>query len=172
MVDANGGYRVGQARRVGHDLDELGVTWFEEPVSSDDPDGLALLRRTLRCDVAAGEYAADLYDAAALLPAVDCLQLDATRCGGYTGFLRGATLAAAHNLDVSAHCAPALHAPIAVAVPNLRHVEYFADHARLEPELFDGVARAEAGALHLVPAALGHGLTVAAGAERHRNGPG
>ena len=172
MVDANGGYRVGQARRVGHDLDELGVTWFEEPVSSDDPDGLALLRRTLRCDVAAGEYAADLYDAAALLPAVDCLQLDATRCGGYTGFLRGATLAAAHNLDVSAHCAPALHAPIAVAVPNLRHVEYFADHARLEPELLDGVALAESGALQVEPAALGHGLTVAVGAERHRSGPG
>jgi L-alanine-DL-glutamate epimerase-like enolase superfamily enzyme len=168
MVDANGGYSVGQARRIGHCLDELGVSWFEEPVSSDDPEGLALLRRTLRCDITAGEYAADLYDITALLSAVDCLQLDATRCGGYTGFLRGATLAAAHNLDVSAHCAPALHAPIATAVPNLRHIEYFADHARLEPELLDGVAAAQGGQLHPAADSSGHGLTLADRAEEHR----
>jgi L-alanine-DL-glutamate epimerase-like enolase superfamily enzyme len=167
MVDANGGYRIGEARRVGHELDELGVTWFEEPVSSDEPDGLALLRTQLRCDVTAGEYAADVYEMARLLPAVDCLQLDATRCGGYTGFLRGAALAAAGNLDVSGHCGPAVHAPIGLAVPNLRHVEYFADHARLEPELFDGVPAAHDGALH--PAGpVGHGMAVAAGAERYR----
>ena len=90
MVDANGAYSIGQARRVGAELDELGVTWFEEPVSSDDTAGLANLRGSLRCDIAAGEYAADLYDVRALLPVVDCLQLDATRCGGYTGWLRGA----------------------------------------------------------------------------------
>ncbi len=171
MVDANGAYRVGQARRVGHVLDELGVTWFEEPVSSDDLDGLALLRRTLRCDVAAGEYAADLYDAVALLPAVDCLQLDATRCGGYTGFLRGAAVAAAHNLEVSAHCAPALHAPIGLAVPNLRHVEYFADHARLEPELLAGIPAAHDGQLFPDASTAGHGLTLAGDAEQHRVQP-
>jgi L-alanine-DL-glutamate epimerase-like enolase superfamily enzyme len=167
MVDANGGYRIGQARAIGHALDDLGVTWFEEPVSSDDPEGLALLRDTLRCEITAGEYAADRYDVAALLPAVDCLQLDATRCGGYTGFLRGAALAASRNLDISAHCAPALHAPIATAVPNLRHIEFFADHARLEPELVDGATTAHDGHLH-PHSAMGHGLTLAAGAELHR----
>ncbi len=169
MVDANGGYTIGQARRIGHALDDLGVTWFEEPVSSDNPDGLAVLRQTLRCDITAGEYAADLYDITALLLAVDCLQLDATRCGGYTGFLRGATLAASRNLDISAHCAPALHAPIATVVPNLRHIEFFADHARLEPELVDGAATAHDGHLH-PHAAIGHGLTLATSAEHHRVG--
>jgi L-alanine-DL-glutamate epimerase-like enolase superfamily enzyme len=83
MVDANGGYAAGPARRVGRELDELGVVWFEEPVSSDDIDGLAAVRAALDCDVTAGEYAADLYDVRALLPVVDCLQLDLTRCGGY-----------------------------------------------------------------------------------------
>jgi L-alanine-DL-glutamate epimerase-like enolase superfamily enzyme len=160
MVDANGGYCTGQARRVGAALDEEGVTWFEEPVSSDDHAGLAMIRSVLRCDIAAGEYASDLYDAAALLPVVDCLQLDATRCGGYTGWLRGATLAQAHNLDVSAHCAPALHAPVAAAIPNLRHVEYFADHARLEPLLVDGVPAARRGALHPNSNSPGHGMRI------------
>jgi L-alanine-DL-glutamate epimerase-like enolase superfamily enzyme len=147
-------------------LDELGVTWFEEPVSSDDTAGLANLRAALRCDIAAGEYAADVYDIRALLPVVDCLQLDVTRCGGYTGWLRGAALAAAQNLDVSGHCAPALHAPVAAAVANLRHVEWFVDHVRLESLLVDGAPAAEQGALHPDLDAVGHGMTISRQAER------
>lgn len=166
MVDANGGYRIGQARRVGAALDDLGVTWFEEPVSSDDTAGLAILRATLRCDIAAGEYAADLYDVRALLPVVDCLQLDATRCGGFTGWLRGAALAQSQNLQVSAHCAPSLHAFVAATVPNLRHVEWFVDHARLEPLLVDGLPEARDGALHPDSTAPGHGMTLRRDAEK------
>ena len=160
MVDANGGYSIAQARRVGAVLDALGVVWFEEPVSSDDIEGLAIVRHAVRCDVAAGEYAADSYDAARLAPVVDCLQLDVTRCGGYTGWRRGAAVAASKNLQVSAHCAPALHAPVAVAIPNLRHVEYFVDHARLEPLLVDGTPNVHAGALHPNLARPGHGMTL------------
>jgi L-alanine-DL-glutamate epimerase-like enolase superfamily enzyme len=169
MVDANGGYGPGQARRVGAALDELGVSWFEEPVSSDDTAGLASLRTALRCDIAAGEYAADLYDIRALLPVLDCLQLDATRCGGYTGWLRGAALAQAHNLQVSAHCAPSLHAYVAAAVPNLRHVEWFADHARLEPLLVDGLPDVHHGALHPDHSVIGHGMSISRDADRWRS---
>jgi L-alanine-DL-glutamate epimerase-like enolase superfamily enzyme len=168
MVDANGGYSPGSARRVGAALDELGVVWFEEPVSSDDVEGLATVRAAVRCDVAAGEYAADVYDVRALLPVVDCLQLDATRCGGYTGWLRGAALAAAHNREVSGHCAPSLHAAVAAAVPNLRHVEWFADHARLEPLLVDGRPEARGGALHPEPDAPGHGMRLSAQSAQFR----
>jgi L-alanine-DL-glutamate epimerase-like enolase superfamily enzyme len=99
---------------------------------------------------------------------VDCLQLDATRCGGYTGWLAGAALAQAHNLEVSAHCAPALHAPVAAAVPNLRHIEWFADHARLEPLLVDGPPPARAGALHVDHTGLGHGMSISARAATYR----
>jgi L-alanine-DL-glutamate epimerase-like enolase superfamily enzyme len=166
MVDANGGYQPGQARRIGPALDELGVVWFEEPASSDDPAGLAEVRAAVRSDVAAGEYAADLYDIRALLPVVDCLQLDATRCGGYTGWLRGAALAQSQNLQVSAHCAPSLHAHVAAAVPNLRHIEWFADHARLEPLLVDGLPEARGGALHPNPESRGHGMSIRTEAEQ------
>jgi L-alanine-DL-glutamate epimerase-like enolase superfamily enzyme len=170
MVDANGGYSIGQAKRVGAALDDLGVVWFEEPVSSDDVAGLGQVRNRLRCDVTAGEYIAELYDAQALVPVVDCLQLDATRCGGYTGFLRASALAQAANLQVSAHCAPSLHTPVAAAVPNLRHVEWFADHARLEPLLVDGVPLAEDGALHWSGTAAGHGMQLSPGADQYRVG--
>ncbi|MBV9593381.1 MAG: mandelate racemase, partial [Actinobacteria bacterium] len=170
MVDANGGYDVGVAARVGAFLDELGVTWFEEPVSSDDIGGLAQLRPQLRCDVAAGEYASDLSEVRTLVDVVDCLQLDVTRCGGFTGWLAAAAVARAKNLAVSGHCAPALHAYVGGAVPHLRHVEWFADHARLEPLLFDGIPPVRDGALQVRSDVLGHGMTIAARAEAYQVG--
>jgi L-alanine-DL-glutamate epimerase-like enolase superfamily enzyme len=170
FVDANGAYSVGQAIRMGHRFAELGVTWFEEPVSSDDLAGLQAVRGAITADVAAGEYGYDLPYFARMLGAgaVDCLQIDATRCGGVTEFLRAAAVAAAHGFDVSGHCAPHLHAAFVGAVPNLRHVEYFHDHVRIEETLlFDGAKPARDGCLR--PASRpGHGLTLRGDAERWR----
>jgi L-alanine-DL-glutamate epimerase-like enolase superfamily enzyme len=161
-VDANGGYSAGQAVRVAGRMDEYHVTWFEEPVSSQDLAGLAAVRRQVLPDVAAGEYSWSLADSGRLLAAgaVDCLQLDVTRCGGITEFLRGADLAAAYNVPVSAHCAPNLHAHVATAVPNLRHVEYFHDHQRIERMLFDGVLSPDGGLLTPDPGRPGLGLVL------------
>jgi L-alanine-DL-glutamate epimerase-like enolase superfamily enzyme len=172
-VDANGGYSTGQAIRVADELSAIGVSWFEEPVSSQDPAGLAAVRQQVRPDVAAGEYSWSLADSAALIEAgaVDCLQLDVTRCGGITEFIRGAALAAAHNLQVSGHCAPNLHAHVGVAVPNLRHVEYFHDHQRIERLFFDGVLDPAGGAMRPDLDRQGHGLALRdADAERYRRG--
>ncbi len=156
-VDANGGYTVGQAVRMAGRFEEYDVRWFEEPVSSDDLAGLAEVRRRTPADVAAGEYGYDLPYFARIVGAgaVDCLQVDATRCGGVTEFLRAAAVAAAANLEVSAHCAPSLHAHPATAVPNLRHVEYFHDHERIDRLLFDGALSPKGGALTPGPAAGG-----------------
>jgi L-alanine-DL-glutamate epimerase-like enolase superfamily enzyme len=161
-VDANGGYSAGQAVRVANRMDEYHVTWFEEPVSSQDLAGLATVRQQVLPDVAAGEYSWSLADSGRLLAAraVDCLQLDVTRCGGITEFLRGADLAAAYNVPVSAHCAPNLHAHVATAVPNLRHVEYFHDHQRIERMLFDGVLSPDGGLLTPDPRQPGLGLVL------------
>jgi L-alanine-DL-glutamate epimerase-like enolase superfamily enzyme len=172
-VDANGGYSTGQAVRMAGQMDDFGVTWFEEPVSSQDPAGLAVIRQQVRADVAAGEYSWTLADSARLLDAgaVDCLQLDVTRCGGITEFLRGAALAAAHNVQVSGHCAPNLHAHAAATVPNLRHLEYFHDHQRIERMFFDGALDPEGGMLAPDPGRAGLGLELrSADAERYRKG--
>ncbi len=158
------------ARRCGWagDWPDHGVTWFEEPVSSQDLAGLAAVRSQVTADVAAGEYSWSLADSARLIDAgaVDCLQLDVTRCGGITEFLRGAALAAAHNLQVSAHCCPSLHAHVGAAVPNLRHVEYFHDHQRIEQMLFDGAPDPAGGELTADPAAPGLGLRLARSGRR------
>ena len=172
-VDANGGYGTGQAVRMARRMDEFGVTWFEEPVSSQDLAGLAAVRRQVLPDVAAGEYSWSPADSWRLLEAgaVDCLQLDVTRCGGITGFLDGAALAAARGVQVSGHCAPNLHAQAGAAVPNLRHVEYFHDHQRIERMFFDGALDPEGGRLTPDSGRPGLGVALrAADAEPFRQG--
>src|SRR5207248_3896307 len=141
-VDANGAFGRKEALAWAERYaSEWGVTWFEEPVSSADLEGLRLLRDRgpAGLDIAAGEYAYVPRDFVNLLGAVDCLQADVTRCGGITGLLAVAGLAAAHGIDVSAHCAPAISAHAFCAVERLRHLEYFPAHVRAERRLFDGV---------------------------------
>ncbi|MGW2260769.1 enolase C-terminal domain-like protein [Streptomyces sp. NPDC001780] len=153
--------------------EEWDVRWFEEPVGSDDPDGLRLVREhgPGRLEVAAGEYVYLPRDAHGLLSAgaVDCLQADVTRCGGITGLLRIAGLAAEYHTDLSAHCAPAASAHAFCAVERLRHLEYFHDHVRVERLLFDGTLSPDAGVLRPDPARPGLGLEVKwADAEPYR----
>lgn len=165
FVDANGGLGRREARRWAVRLaDEWDVRWFEEPVGSEDPEGLRQVRaaRPPGQEVAAGEYGNVLGDFTALLDAgaVDCLQADLTRCGGVTGLLRVAGLCAARGVDLSAHCAPAVSAHGFCAVERLRHLEWFHDHVRIEALLFDGVPRPEGGVLRPPRDRPGLGLEV------------
>ncbi|MGB6193899.1 MAG: enolase C-terminal domain-like protein, partial [Terracidiphilus sp.] len=142
FVDANGAYDARQAIAFANKFGELNVTWFEEPVSSDDLNGLRRVRDRApdAIEIAAGEYGYDSFYFRHMLEAeaVDVLQLDATRCKGFTGFLEGAAIAASFGVPISAHCAPSLHMHVGCAVSAFRHVEYFHDHARIEGMLFDG----------------------------------
>jgi L-alanine-DL-glutamate epimerase-like enolase superfamily enzyme len=151
FVDANGAYTRKQALALAEAFAERGVQWFEEPVTSNDLDGLRLLRDRgpAGMDIAAGEYGYDLSYFQRILDAgaVDCLQADVTRCGGITAFLRVGALCEARALDLSAHCAPAASLPACVAVGRVRHIEWFHDHVRIERLLFDGAPESANGAL-------------------------
>lgn len=171
FVDANGGYTVKQAIRVGRALEDFGVVWFEEPVSSDDLADLRQVRDAVASDVAAGEYGYDLPYFAHMIgaEAVDCVQADVTRCGGITVWLRVAALAHAHNLQISGHCAPHAHAHAAAAVPNVRHLEWFHDHTRIEEIFFDGTLDPSGGVIEPgASAAPGLGLSLRGDAEAYR----
>ncbi|HYY75338.1 MAG TPA: enolase C-terminal domain-like protein [Gaiellaceae bacterium] len=144
FVDANGALTRKEALAWAERFaGEWGVSWFEEPVSSADLEGLRLLRDRgpAGLDVAAGEYAYVPADFRNLLAAgaVDCLQADVTRCGGITGILHVGALSQAHGIDLSGHCAPAVSAHALCAVHRLRHLEWFHDHVRIEEMLFEGV---------------------------------
>jgi L-alanine-DL-glutamate epimerase-like enolase superfamily enzyme len=151
FVDANGAYSRKQALALAHRFHEMGVVWFEEPVSSDDLEGLRLMRDRgpAGMDTAAGEYGyvpvyfRRMLDAAA----VDVLQADATRCGGITGFMQVSGLCAAYSIPLSAHTAPAIHMHVSCAAPKAVHLEYFHDHVRIENMLFEGVQQPKNGIL-------------------------
>jgi L-alanine-DL-glutamate epimerase-like enolase superfamily enzyme len=142
FVDANGAYSRKQALDLAESFASERVSWFEEPVSSDDLEGLRLLRDrgAAGMEISAGEYGYDLWYFRRMLEvgAVDVLQADATRCLGVTGFVRAAALAESHHIPLSAHTAPALHLHPCCAVGIVRHLEWFHDHVRIERLLFDG----------------------------------
>ena len=162
FVDANGAYSRKQALAQAYRFAESEVTWFEEPVASDDLEGLRLLRDRGPAGMAitAGEYGYDLPYFRQMLDAgaVDILQADATRCGGITGFVRVAALCEAAGIPLSAHTAPSLHAHVCCALAPVIHVEYFFDHARVEDMLFDGVLTPRGGALEPDRSRPGFGL--------------
>jgi L-alanine-DL-glutamate epimerase-like enolase superfamily enzyme len=151
FVDANGAYSCKQALAMASSFAGLGVSWFEEPVPSDDLEGLHLMRDRAPSgmDISAGEYGYHCTYFRRMLQAgsVDVLQADATRCGGVTGFMQAAALCQGFNLPLSSHCAPSIHAhPCCAAIP-VRHLEYFYDHVRIEKMLFDGALEQEGGLL-------------------------
>jgi L-alanine-DL-glutamate epimerase-like enolase superfamily enzyme len=149
-VDANGAYSRQEALHWAHIYaEEFGVGYFEEPVSSDDLEGLRYLRDRVPppITVAAGEYGWDLAYFTKMLPTVHIQQADVTRCGGITNFLRVGALCQAHQIPFSAHCAPNVSAHACCGIQTLAHIEYFHDHARVEEMLFDGTLAPDGGAL-------------------------
>jgi L-alanine-DL-glutamate epimerase-like enolase superfamily enzyme len=161
FVDANGAFARKEALAWAERYaDTWHVTWFEEPVSSDDLEGLHLIRDSgpAGLEIAAGEYAYVPRDFRSIVGCVDCLQADVTRCGGITGLLSASGLASAHEIDISAHCAPAISTHAFCAVERRRHLEYFHDHVRIEGMVFDGVPELDGGVLRPDRTRAGNGL--------------
>lgn len=146
FVDANGACPPRPALVLAESFAEHCVTWFEEPVTSENLAGLRFLREhaPTAMEIAAGEYNYDCIQARRMLEAqaVDVLQADVTRCGGITGFLQITALCDSFDTPLSAHTAPALHAHLCCAATRARHVEYFHDHVRIEKMFFDGATTA------------------------------
>ncbi len=142
FVDANGAYTVQEALKLAMEIEKYNVQWYEEPVSSDNLEGLVFIRNHCPAGIciAAGEYGFDLPYFRNMLEsqAVDVIQADATRCGGITGFIKAGRLAEAFQVPFSFHCAPSVHLHAAIALPGFFIGEYFYDHVRIERMLLDG----------------------------------
>lgn len=151
FVDANGAYTVKQALHFAEPFAEQDVTWFEEPVYHRDLAGNAFVREHAPAvmEISNGEYGYALDEFKAILDAgaADVLQADVTRCGGVSGFLAVDALCQTYGVPLSSHCAPYVTLHAAAAAKNLRHLEYFYDHVRIERALFDGTPEPSGGAL-------------------------
>jgi L-alanine-DL-glutamate epimerase-like enolase superfamily enzyme len=161
FVDANGAY-TRQDLSFAEKFGDFGVTWFEEPVTSDDLDGLRLLRDRAPAgmDIAAGEYGSTPVYFRRMLTAgaVDVQQADINRCRGVSGFLEAATLCQAYQTDLSSHMAPSLHLHAAGAASRVRNLEWFHDHVRIEHMLLEGAPVPRNGMIRPDLSRPGHGL--------------
>lgn len=162
MVDANEAYDIPTALKRAEDFDKQRVSWFEQPINSQDLAGMCEIKKRFPPGMALadGEYIYDLPHVLNLIRArsADVIQLDVTRCQGITGFLKAAAVCEAAALPISSHCAPSLHVALGCALSGIMHLEYFFDHVRIEEELFDGVLPAKEGALEPDLSRLGLGL--------------
>ena len=160
LVDANGAYARKQALLWASRFAEAGITYLEEPVTSEDREGLRLVRDQgpPGVAIAAGEYEWTLAQVADLAACVDIVQADVTRVGGITALLRVDGICRGRSLPFSGHCAPALSAHALCGLESTVHLEYFHDHVRIERLLLDGTLDPEGGALRPDPDRPGHGL--------------
>lgn len=173
FVDANGAWPRPVALEMAHRFAAEDVRWLEEPVSSDDLEGLRWIRERVPPGMAvtAGEYGYDPWYLHRMIgaEAVDVLQVDATRCLGITGMIKTAASCEAANVPLSTHTAPSVHLHAACALAPVVHMEYFHDHVRIEESLFEGFVGAAAGSLRPDASRPGHGIRFrAADAEQWR----
>ena len=127
MVDANQQWDRATAMRMGRRLEELELTWIEEPLDAYDVEGHARLTRSLDTPIATGEMLTSVaeHDAFIRNRAADILQPDAPRVGGITQFLRLAALADHAGLDLAPHFAMEIHVHLAASYPREPWVEHF-----------------------------------------------
>lgn len=86
MVDANSAYKsVNEALKVAKICDKYNITWLEEPIPTDNLNGLARIREKSPVPIAGGENDMAIYRFEDILSknCFDIIQPDATRSGGY-----------------------------------------------------------------------------------------
>ena len=157
MVDANQQWDRPAARRMGRALEDFGLTWIEEPLDAYDAEGHAALAAALDTPIATGEMLTSVAEHCELIDkrAADIVQPDAPRIGGITNFLKLATIADHHQLQLAPHFAMEIHLHLAAAYPSEPWVEHF---DWLDP-LFNERLTIEDGRMH-VPDRPGLGITL------------
>lgn len=136
--DANNGYSVGGAIRVGRALEDLGYAWFEEPVQHYHVSAMGEVAQRLDITVSAGEQTYTLQGLKDLINAgVRMVQPDIVKMGGITGLMQCAAVAYAHGVDLVPHQTQ----PSIGHLANL-HVLSTIMHLNKPVELADGWERA------------------------------
>lgn len=156
------------AERLCHMVEELDISFFEEPVLDNDPALLAQLRRKTRIPIAAAPN--DRYSCRDLLTAeaVDIMQPNVNNDAGYSGGRDIAAMAAAFNVPIGHGNGGGPHnIALHAGVTNGEGVEYHYHRWMLYNALFEGVPQPDGG-LVAAPAAPGVGLEPRSGViERH-----
>jgi mandelate racemase len=126
MSDYNQVLTPAEAIRRGHALDDLGLTWIEEPVRADDHAGNAAVAAALKTPVQIGENFWGARDMARALAARACdyAMPDAERIGGVSGWMRAAAIADAAAMPMSSHLFPEISSHLMCVTPTAHWLEY------------------------------------------------
>jgi len=120
MLDANQKWTAAEAIRRAHMLRPFDPFWLEEPLLADDRAGHAHVRQATGIPIAVGETLYTRYEFADYMRAgaVDVVQADISRVGGFTEWMKIARLAESFNLPVTPHFLMELSVHALCAVPN------------------------------------------------------
>ena len=145
IVDANGAYDAMTAIQFAKAASDVDICLFEEPTHADDIAGLRRVRDTGLIPVASGENEYTKYGCRDLVmaEAVDVLQFDIARVGGFTEMMKAAAIAQAWNVKLAPHFWPQMSAHVLSAVPNGLYLEVFPENRGLplvknQPAVVDG----------------------------------
>ena len=130
MVDINQQMNVKQAIRIGRRMEELNLTWLEEPVIYHDHAGEATIRAALDTPIASGETVHTHRGILRMLQAgaADVLMPDLQRMGGPTEFLKAGALCEAYNIPCASHLFPEMSLALLAALPGgswMEHMPWF-----------------------------------------------
>ena len=130
MVDANQQMTVKQAIRIGRMMEDLNLTWFEEPVICHDHEGEAQIAAALDTPIASGETVYTHRGILDMLEArsADVLMPDLQRMGGPTEFLKAGHLCEAFHIPCASHLFPEMSLSLLAALPGgyyLEHMPWF-----------------------------------------------
>lgn len=164
LIEGHGRFDIPTAVRIARALEEYDVTWFEEPVPPDNPEGLAELKRRVRVPIAGGERIYSRWDYRNFLQlgCVDLIQPDVSHAGGIGEVRKIAAMAEAYQIPICPHnpsgpVANAATLQLAACTPNFFLLETMADDVPHRREITTECVRFEQGHM-FVPTAPGLGL--------------
>ncbi len=156
MADANQGLTESGAIRLGRQLEECNLAWFEEPLPAWDLEGVARVAAALDTPIASGETEYTRYGFRRMLDlrSADILMPDLQRVGGVSEFMVVGHMAQSHDVPVSSHLFPECSLQVLGALSNSSYLEYMPWFSKIYNEAIefeDGCA--------LVPERPGWGFT-------------
>lgn len=159
LVDANNCWDAATAIQVANNIREYDIYLFEEPVFADDITGLAKFKRGTDIPLATGEHEYTKFGVRDLVinNAVDIVQVDVARVGGYTEIIKAAAITQAWNLKFAPHAMEHMHSHLVSALPNALFLERLMMFEEITNNLFIDPPMPTKGFL-AVPEAPGLGL--------------
>jgi len=126
MIDANQAWSPPEALRRGRKFQDLGVEWYEEPVSADNILAYPEIARQLDVPIAVGETIFTKLECELFIKTEGCniLQHDACRVGGITEWMQISQMAQLNDIKVSPHFVMDLHPALVASIPNGLYIEY------------------------------------------------